>query len=47
MLRYGITFEDIETLDEHILSISEEEIIVKNSIYGLTENQLSTIKRYI
>lgn len=47
MLRYGLTFEDIETLDEHILSISEEELIVKQSIYGLTENQLSTIKRYI
>lgn len=47
MLRYGLTFEDIEILDEHILSISEEEIVVKQSIYELTENQLSTIKRYI
>ena len=47
MLRYGLTFEDIEILDEHILSISEEEILVKQSIYELTENQISTIKRYI
>jgi hypothetical protein len=42
-----LTFEDIEILDEHILSISEEEILVKQSIYELTENQISTIKRYI
>lgn len=47
MLRYGLTFEDIELLDEYILSISEEEIVVKKTIYELTENQLSAIKRYI
>ena len=47
MLRYGLTFEDIEVLDEYILFISEEEIVVKKSIYELKENQLSAIKRYI
>lgn len=47
MLRYGLTFEDIEILDDYILSISEEEIIVKKSIFTLTDNQLSSIKRYI
>ena len=47
MLRYGLTFEDIEILDDHIKSISEEEIVVKPSIYKLTESQLSAIKRYI
>ena len=47
MLRYGLTFEDIELLDEYILYISEEEIVVKQSIYELSENQLSAIKRFI
>lgn len=47
MLRYGLTFEDIEILDNHIVSISEEEIVVKDSIYELPSNQLSAIKRYI
>lgn len=47
MLRYGLTFEDIEILDEHILSISEEEILVKQSIYSLTDSQKNSIKRYL
>lgn len=47
MLRYGLTFEDIEILDEHILSISEQEIVVKKSIYGLPESQIRAVKRYI
>ena len=47
MLRYGLTFEDIEILDEYIISISEEEIIIHQSIYELPENQLNAIKRYI
>lgn len=47
MLRYGLTFEDIEILDEHIESISEEEIIVKDSIFNLTEKEIEPIKRYI
>jgi len=47
MLRYGLTFEDIEVLDEHIFFISEEEIIVKKSIFGLAENKRNAIKRYI
>lgn len=47
MLRYGLTFEDIEILDYYIVSISEEEIKVKNSIYDLPSSVLQPIKRYI
>ncbi len=47
MLRYGLTFEDIEILDSHILSISEEEIVVKQSIYDLNQSQIKAIIRYI
>lgn len=47
MLRYGLSFEDIEILDEHIESISELEIIVKKSIYNLGEKAIEPIRRYI
>lgn len=46
LLRYGLTFEDILTLDEHILDVSEEEIIVKNTIYELPEKQVEPLRRY-
>ena len=47
LLRYGLTFEDIEVLDEHILSVSVEKIIFKESIYQLQPNQILAIVRYI
>lgn len=47
MLRYGLTFEDIEIFDSHIESITEEEINVKKSIYELSELVIEPIKRYI
>lgn len=47
LLRYGLTFEDIEKLDVHIEQVSEAEIIVKDSINGLPEKDLQPIRRYI
>lgn len=47
LLRYGLTFEDIEVLDDHILSVSVEEILIKPSIYTLNESQISVLRRYI
>lgn len=47
LLRYGLTFEDIETLDKYIETVTEQEITVKESIYLLTEKELDPIKRYI
>lgn len=47
LLRYGLTFEDIEKLDTHIEQVSEAEIIVKASINELPEKDLQPIKRYI
>lgn len=46
LLRYGLTFEDILILDEHIANVSEEEIIVKNTIYELPEKQVEPLRRY-
>lgn len=46
LLRYGLTFEDIDVLDEHILSVSEEEIIFKESIYRLHPHQILAVERY-
>lgn len=47
LLRYGLTFEDIEILDPHIVQVSEEEIKVKASIYQLTEKQIEPLRRYL
>lgn len=47
MLRYGMTFEDIELLDEHIENISSEEIIFKDSISSVPENLRIAIERFI
>lgn len=47
LLRYGLTFEDIDVLDDHIANVSEEEIIVKKTIYELTEKQIEPLRRYI
>jgi hypothetical protein len=47
MLRYGMTFEDIEILDSHIVSIASEEIIFKDSINDLSDDEKVSILRYI
>ncbi|WP_310556858.1 DEAD/DEAH box helicase [Flavobacterium sp.] len=47
MLRYGLTFEDIEVLNQHIESINSEEIIFKDSIENIPAELKKSIERYI
>ncbi len=47
MIRYGMTFEDIETLDEHIENINEREIVFKQSINGVPDDKKQSIIRYL
>lgn len=47
MLRYGLSFEDIETLDKHIDRISSEAIIFKNTINNVPDEQKSSILRFL
>lgn len=47
MLRYGMSFEEIQKLESHIESIDETEIVFKNSINNLTDLEKSPVIRYI
>ena len=47
MLRYGMSFEDIEILESHIVSIDSKEIIFKDTINALTDEEKASILRYI
>lgn len=47
LLRYGFSFEEIEWLKPCVKSISEEEIVFNSKIKELTDNQKSTIAKYI
>lgn len=47
LLRYGFSFEEIEWLKPCVKSISEEEIVFSSKIKELTDNQKSTIAKYI
>lgn len=47
MLRYGLSFEDIEVLDKHIDRINSEGILFKKSINDITEEQKVAIIRYL
>jgi len=47
LLRYGLTFEDIEILDTHINSVSEQEITFFQTIYSLPASIVESVKRYI
>ncbi|SFF90615.1 DEAD/DEAH box helicase [Sunxiuqinia elliptica] len=47
MLRYGMSFEDIELIESHIVSINSEEIIFKESIYSLPKEKRLSIERFI
>jgi superfamily II DNA/RNA helicase len=47
MLRYGMSFEDIELLDNHIESISSEEIVFKSSISSVPDDLKLIIERFI
>lgn len=47
MLRYGMSFEDIEILDSHIEEISSEEIIFLDSINEVPDEKKISISRFI
>lgn len=47
LLRYGLSFEDIELLGEYIINVNSEEMIVSDKITELTNEQLSPVLRYI
>lgn len=47
MLRYGLSFEEIEILDEHIESINEKRIIFKESINDISEILKKSITRFL
>lgn len=47
LLRYGFSFEEIEWLKPCVKSISEEEIVFNSKIKELTDNQKSTVAKYI
>lgn len=47
MLRYGLSFEDIEILNDHIININSTEIVFDESIRELSEEQLFSVARYI
>ena len=46
MLRYGLSFEDIEWVDSCIDRINEEEIIFNDKVANLSEEQRITIEPY-
>ena len=47
LLRYGLTFEDIEWANHHVEYISQEEIIFKDDIHDLDREQFDIIKRFV
>ncbi len=47
MLRYGMSFEDIEKLETHIVSINSEEIVFKDSILEVPIEERQSIERFI
>ncbi|MEC4003668.1 DEAD/DEAH box helicase [Flavobacterium sp. SUN052] len=47
MLRYGLTFEDIEILNDYIEKIDSEEIIFKKTITNVPEMYRQSINRFI
>lgn len=47
MLRYGLSFEDIDILEKHIEKINTEGIIFKESINELSEDEKAPVLRFI
>lgn len=47
MIRYGMEFEDIEKLDEHIQAIDENGIVFNDSINDVPEKDKEVVKRYL
>lgn len=47
MLRYGLTFEDIEILDKHIFRIDSAQIVFNDSIANLSELDREPVNRFL
>lgn len=47
MLRYGLSFENIEAIKPYIVSINQEEIVFSPKVFDLPTEQLSAIERFI
>lgn len=47
MLRYGLTFEDIEWAENYIKDINQEEIVFNNGIEELEPERYNIIKRFV
>lgn len=47
MLRYGMSFEDIEVLEDYIESIDEQGIIVNQTFANFPEKARDCIKRFV
>lgn len=47
LLRYGLSFEDIEVLDKHIANVSSEEIVFKDTIIEVSENEKRSVIRFL
>lgn len=47
MLRYGMSFEDIEMLDNHIQSINAKKIVFKDSIHHVADEYKQNIVRFL
>lgn len=47
MLRYGMSFEDIDILDRHIEKIDEEQIVFKPSINNIPEEDRAVVNRFM
>lgn len=47
LLRYGLSFEEIEVLDAHIVDVSAENIVFNPSIYDVPESDRTSINRFL
>lgn len=47
MLRYGLSFEDIETLKPYLISVSKEEIVFSEDVKTLPIEQIEAVERYL
>lgn len=47
LLKYGVMFEDMETLKPHIQDINEQEIVVAQSYYELPPENQKVIERFV
>lgn len=47
MLRYGLSFEDIEVLEKYVLKIDKEEMVLSRDVLNLPEDKIFSIQRFL